>query len=113
MSREEWAKRVERWKDSGLTAKEFASELGIKPGTLQQWKYQFDGERRGTRSPTGRGKSARRSSPLSTGFAKLPTEVVSGPSVFELSVGQYQVKVPTSFDAEALKRLLQALEVNE
>jgi len=31
VSRDEWAKRVERWKDSGLTAKEFASEVGINP----------------------------------------------------------------------------------
>jgi hypothetical protein len=29
-SRAEWAKRVERWKDSGLSAKEFAAETGVK-----------------------------------------------------------------------------------
>jgi hypothetical protein len=28
-SRETWAKRVERWKDRGLTAKEYAAEVGI------------------------------------------------------------------------------------
>jgi hypothetical protein len=27
-SREEWAKRVERWGDSGLTAKEYAGRSG-------------------------------------------------------------------------------------
>jgi len=27
-TRAEWAKRVERWKDRGLTAKEFAAGLG-------------------------------------------------------------------------------------
>jgi hypothetical protein len=26
-SREEWAKRVERWKDSGLTAAEYAADV--------------------------------------------------------------------------------------
>ncbi len=32
--REQWAKRVERWKDSGLTAKEFAAETGINAQSL-------------------------------------------------------------------------------
>ena len=34
-SREEWRKRVERWKDSGLTAEQYATELGIKASTLK------------------------------------------------------------------------------
>jgi hypothetical protein len=34
VEREEWAKRVERWRDSGLTTAEFATELGINPRTL-------------------------------------------------------------------------------
>lgn len=34
VEREEWAKRVERWRDSGLKAAEFAAELGINPRTL-------------------------------------------------------------------------------
>jgi hypothetical protein len=33
-TRAEWAKRVERWQDSGLTAKEFAAELDISPTSL-------------------------------------------------------------------------------
>ncbi|WP_444547639.1 IS66 family insertion sequence element accessory protein TnpA [Sorangium atrum] len=37
--REEWRKRVERWRDSGLTAAEFAGELGINPRTLMYWKW--------------------------------------------------------------------------
>jgi hypothetical protein len=37
----EWAKRVERWQDSGLTAKEFAAELNVNAGTLAYWKYKL------------------------------------------------------------------------
>ena len=33
-SREEWAKRAERWRDSGLRAAEFAAEVGVNPWTL-------------------------------------------------------------------------------
>jgi len=36
-ARAEWAKRVERWADSGLTSKEFAAELGINPRSLVFW----------------------------------------------------------------------------
>jgi hypothetical protein len=40
-SREEWAKRVKRWRESGLSAEQYASELGINAGTLKFWKYQL------------------------------------------------------------------------
>ena len=40
-SREVWAKRVERWKDSGLSAKEFAAELDVSPNTLTFWKWKL------------------------------------------------------------------------
>ena len=36
-NRQEWQKRVDRWRASGLTAKEFAAEMGINAGTLQFW----------------------------------------------------------------------------
>ena len=39
-SREEWRKRVERWKHSKLTAAD-ATELGIKASTIQYWKHQL------------------------------------------------------------------------
>lgn len=38
---ETWAKRVERWSDSGLSAGEFASELGIKSRSLRWWKWRL------------------------------------------------------------------------
>jgi hypothetical protein len=40
-SRGEWQKRIERWRDSGLTAEQFAAELGINAGTLRFWKYRL------------------------------------------------------------------------
>src|SRR6185436_12251706 len=50
VEREEWAKRVERWRDSGLTTAEFAAELGINPHSLTYWawtlKREAGGEKR-------------------------------------------------------------------
>jgi hypothetical protein len=45
-SRETWSKRVERWIASGLTAKEFAAEVGVNAGTLMHWKYRLAAEAR-------------------------------------------------------------------
>ena len=39
VSRDQWAKRVERWCESGLTAAEFAAEIGVKEATLRHWKW--------------------------------------------------------------------------
>jgi transposase len=47
VAREEWAKRVERWRDSGLKCAEFAAEVGINPRTLTYWKWVLGKEARG------------------------------------------------------------------
>jgi transposase-like protein len=39
--RELWLKRVERWKDSGLSAREFAAEVGINAQTLSYWRWKL------------------------------------------------------------------------
>ena len=39
-TRETWAKRVGRWKDGGLFAKAFESELGISEASLRGWKWK-------------------------------------------------------------------------
>lgn len=40
-SRETWTKRVERWGDSGLTAKEYATEIGVNVHSLSWWKWHL------------------------------------------------------------------------
>jgi len=35
--REVWVKRIEQWKESRLTAKEFAVQAGVNLNTLQSW----------------------------------------------------------------------------
>jgi hypothetical protein len=47
VAREEWAKRVERWRDSGLTTAEFAAELGINPHSLTYWAWTLKREASG------------------------------------------------------------------
>jgi hypothetical protein len=104
-SREEWQKRLERWKDSGLSAEQFSAELGINPGTLKYWKYLL-------------GKEARRSSERtpSTISSTVPQliELRSTPSdsaYFEVLLrNERRLRIPTKFDSDSLTRLLEILD---
>jgi hypothetical protein len=39
--RELWIRRVERWRDSGLSAKEFAEQAGVDSDRLRHWKWRL------------------------------------------------------------------------
>lgn len=105
-SRDEWRKRVDRWKDSGLTAKEFAAETGINAGTLQFWRYKLT---RGT--PASARRRARRAA---ASIVSSIVEVRPAPaeeSRFEIELGNgRRVRVPVVFDATALRSLLSVLD---
>jgi transposase-like protein len=104
-SREEWQKRVERWRDSGLTAEQFAGELGINAGTLKFWGYKLGKESREaatTRAPRTRPATA-------SSFVEVRAELVA--SAFEVEFGNgRRLRVPATFDASVLERLLPILE---
>src|SRR5262245_20352400 len=40
-SRAEWIKRVERWRESKLSAEAFAAQLGIKAVRLRYWDWKL------------------------------------------------------------------------
>jgi len=105
-SRDEWAKRVERWVDSGLTAAEFAAEAGINPRTLTFWKWQLRRERdRGGR-------------PRTRGFVEVVAPARGDGAVEKTRPASLEVvlldgtviRVPQRFDRAAFKDLLGALE---
>jgi hypothetical protein len=124
-SREVWAKRVERWRDSGLTATEFAAEVGVNPRTLSYWKWRL-GSKRGrslsskTKKARSRNASSRRATsrkktaalavrPLSFVEVTKATSALSGePFEVELVSGE-RIRIPSSFDASSLSRLLDVL----
>jgi len=43
-----WAKRVERWADSGLSKNDFATEIGVSPHSLSWWKWRLSAEAAGS-----------------------------------------------------------------
>jgi hypothetical protein len=104
-SREEWAKRVQRWVESGLTAPEFGAEAGLNPRTLTYWKWRLGQERAGGDRGRARG-FVEVAAPVAIAAVEVetpaPLEVVLRDGV--------RIRVPSRFDATALKDLLAALE---
>jgi hypothetical protein len=119
-SRAEWAKRVERWRDSGLTAKQFASETGVKASTLSFWSWRLraDGGRGAvavTKGRAGRPDTRRQPPRRAAGPSKFvelaPSAAVPALAAaleVVLSCGVV-VRVPAGFDEATLGRVVRAL----
>jgi transposase len=117
-SRSLWAKRVERWKVSGLTAKEFAAETGINPNTLSHWSWRLSREastasrKRRSRSPAKKTEPPA-PAPDPVQFIEVTPPPAPPPvdTRFEIALPRdRRVFVPASFDADALGRLVAVLE---
>jgi hypothetical protein len=110
VEREEWAKRVERWRDSGLTTAEFAAELGINPKTLTYWAWTLKREASGKKRvwPAKKRPVAAAPSPMGPAFVELPRQGTT--ARFELEVRGRRLHIPTAFDAQQLRALLEILE---
>jgi transposase len=115
-TREEWAKRVERWQDSGLTAKEFAAELDVAPSSLTFWKWKLrrletsDGD-----AGSSRGRRKRRAAKheaASTSFLQLvpTTSPQTHADALEVVLSNGTViRVSRDFDKPTLVRLVAVL----
>jgi hypothetical protein len=105
-SRDEWEKRVERWRDSGLTAKQFAAETGVNAGTLQFWKYKL-------KKREGRSRQRARSAAAAivSSLVEVRPANVSAEARFEIELGNgRRLHVPAVFEPAAVKALLAILE---
>ena len=100
--RTRWTERVEQWRQSGLTAREYAAQAGLNAGTLCYWKWRLARDAR--MPPTAAAKRRRRS--RKPKFVELaPVSMVDERFEIELSNG-HRLRVPAAFDAEALSRLM-------
>jgi transposase len=122
-TKDEWAKRVERWQDSGLSSGEFAAETGINPRSLMYWKWRLKKESRdaggadGAPPPSSRGpRQPRRRGPVDAEAVPLPLVELKAAATdgrFELELGNgRRVRVPSEFEPAALQRLLTILEAS-
>ncbi len=100
VTRETWAKRVERWSASELTAAEFARKLGVRASTLKWWKWRLGSTRRRESS------KSLAISPLT--FVEMTSAARHEPIEIVLATGT-RVAVPSDFDSSALARVLEVL----
>lgn len=119
-TREVWAKRVERWKRSGLTAADYAAQVGVNPGSLAWWKWRLGAtptSERGLR--TGRAKTAIVSAAKAATITPLTfvemTSAVTGEGVHGEALevvlpSTVRIHVRPGFDDATLGRLLDVLE---
>jgi transposase len=120
-SRAVWTKRVRRWERSGLTAREFASRLQINPQTLKWWRWALASEQESGAAAASPVAAAQFVELVHSGdqVVRSPGDeaaravgVPTGPSALvevHLPSG-VRVVVPAGVDAEAVGRLIAALE---
>jgi hypothetical protein len=108
--RDEWARRIQRWQDGGLTAREFASEMGLKATTLTYWKWRLKTDQDSSEgTAVVRSKLVRRKSTRSMQFVELKsvaTQNTAPDARLELVIGACTVRIPNAFDDVTLRRLL-------
>jgi hypothetical protein len=99
-ARATWAKRVERWRASGLSAAEFAAEIGVNARTLTYSKWKL-GRAEPHAESSGRAEFVEVVAPARGAAVCEQLEVVLESGVV--------VRVPARFDADALRRVVVAL----
>jgi hypothetical protein len=103
-----WKDRVERWKASGLGAKEFAAAENLSPYSLSWWKWRLQREagapaaRKATRNPKAR--------PASMSFVPVVVRDAPATPMDVILPGDVRVRVDAGFDEASLLRLVRALE---
>jgi transposase len=108
-TRETWVKRIERWKDSGLSAKEYASEIGISEPSLKWWKWKLAREAAGTTAPQEKRRRVVSATNAAVTFVEVPRAPVSRSSIELVLPSRIRVRLRDDFDSAALERLLGVL----
>lgn len=109
--REEWANRVQRWKDSGLSAREFESETGLKASALTYWRWRLKKEQtvasEGEQTAPAVAIARKRATAKALQFVELSSLAASvSDERFEIVIGAITIRVPSRFDDKSLRKLL-------
>ena len=102
--REVWIKRVERWRDSGLSAKEFSEQAGVDSDRLRHWKWRL--AREGVEPKSTSVEPARVSPPLAFVEVTPPAPAREDAIIEVVAPSGFCIRVPVRFDADTLRRVL-------
>jgi hypothetical protein len=110
--REFWVQLVEEFERGGAAQghEEFAERHKVRCDSFRRWLYRLRAERKGRQWRGSRGAGTRKTR-ASVGWPLVEVQGVAvGDGRFELELaGGRRLLVPTSFDEEALRRLLAVL----
>ena len=107
-SRETWAKRVKRWRDSGLTSGEFCAEVDLNPHTLIYWAWRLRKE--GNLPPEKSERKARKPKVHPTTVELMPPPPSSSHEPIEIVVRSITVRVPQTAAADLVGRAFEFAE---
>jgi transposase len=96
----QWREHVARWKSSGLSLKDYAATAGLNGITMRTWVRNFESETSST-------------SNTRAGFVEVraPAESPVNERLEVVLRNGVVVRVPTQFDAGALRQLIALVEV--
>jgi len=106
-SRAEWVKRVERWRESKLSAEAFAAQLGIKAARLRHWGWKLK-QRRPEASQVASQPAVR--PPRASSFIELSAALPVDRSPIDIVTPRgYVLRVPPDVDQKLLERVLEVV----
>ena len=109
ISRAERLAQVRARTASGLSATEFAAQLGVSPSTLAWWRWRLRREGAGH----SRRRRARRRAKAPLAFVEIAPEPAAEGSrtsaPLELQVADGTLRIPVGFEERTLARVLQVL----
>jgi transposase len=103
-NREQWRKRVQRWRDSGLSAREYAALTGLNLHTLKYWSCRLRGEKKNDSAAAMVVATKPRFIEVTEALTGVRT--VAEDSGLELRVSDVVIRVETQFDERTLGRVL-------
>ena len=98
----EWAERVRAWRESGLSAEEFAKPGGYRAKTLQWWASEL------ARRATPSAKRKRRSRPV-VAMARVIRRAERAEDTLAIRVGDAVIAIRRGFDAQLLREVMSVL----
>lgn len=100
-----WRELITDWERSGQTQAAFCQARGVRQGTLAWWRRQL------RRASVGATSQRERVGTRAAGFIEMPLTTFPARPAYEIVLsGGRIVRVPEDFEAEAVSRLVRAVE---
>jgi len=103
---ETWSKRVEEWRSSGLTAKEFCAKHDVRLSGLRYWTYRLRTAEKQS-SPVKLVPVTVK--PKAETAPPSPSEAERSKPALTVELGEARISVPTGFDRGTLRAVLDVL----